>query len=79
MQNPLIELDTKVVAELVQSHSPSNAFYSSLLADCSSLLGRFQHYKVQHTFREVNRVADALAKLGCEMQVQFVILDIPPI
>ena len=54
-------------------------FYSSLLADCRSLLGRFQHYKVQHAFHEVNRVAGALAKLGCEMQVQFVILDIPPI
>ena len=52
-------------------------FYSSLLADCRSLLGRFQHYKVQHAFHEVNRVADALAKLGCEMQEQFVILDIP--
>ena len=56
-----------MVVELVQSHSPSNAFYSSLLADCRSLLSRFQHYKVQHMFREVNRVDDALAKLGCEM------------
>ena len=79
VQNLLIELDAKVVVELVRSMSPSNAFYSSLLADCRSLLGRFQYYKVQHTFREVNHVADVLAKLGCEMQVQFVILDIPPI
>ena len=53
--------------ELVQFDSTSNAFYSPLLADCSSLLGRFQHCKVQHLFREVNRVADALAKLGCHM------------
>ena len=78
VQNLLIELDAKVVVELVQSHSPSNAFYSSLLADCRSLLGRFQHYKVQHAFREVNRVIDALAKLGCEMQEHFVILENPP-
>ena len=78
VQNLLIELDAKVVVELVQSMSPSNAFYSSLLADCRSLLGRFQHYKVQHAFREVNCVVDASAKLGCEMQEQFVILDIPP-
>ena len=56
-----------MVVELVQSHSPSNAFYSSLLANCRSFLSRFQHYKVQHVFREVNRVDDALAKLGCEM------------
>ena len=26
----------------------------------------------------MNRVVDALTKLGCEMQEQFVILDIPP-
>ena len=77
MQNLLIELDAKVVVELVQSMSSSNAFYSSLLADCRSLLGRFQHYKVQHAFREVNRVADALAKLGCVMQDHFVILNSP--
>ena len=78
MQNLVIELDAKVVVELVQSMSSSNAFYSSLLADCRSLLGRFQHYKVQHAFRKVNRVADALAKLGCVMQEQFVILNSPP-
>ena len=41
VQNLLIELDAKVVVELVQSMSSSNAFYSSLLADCRSLLGRF--------------------------------------
>ena len=78
VQNLLIEFDAKVVVELIQSIFPSNAFYSSLLGDCRSLLGRFQHYKVQNAFGEVNRVADVLAKLGCEMQEQFVILDIPP-
>ena len=41
VQNFLIELDAKVVVELVQSKSSSNAFYSSLLADCRSLLGIF--------------------------------------
>ena len=46
VQNLVIELDAKVVVELVQSKTTSNAFYSSLLADCRSLLGRFQHCKV---------------------------------
>ena len=78
VQNLVVELDAKVVVELVQSGSSSNAFYSSLLADCRLLLGRFQHYKVQHAFREVNRVADALAKSGCVMKEQFVILNAPP-
>ena len=43
-----------------------------------SLLGRFQHFKVQHVFREANRVADALAKLGCSMQEYFVVMDSSP-
>ena len=78
VQNLVIELDAKVVVELVQFYSPSSAFYSSLLADCRSLLGKFQHYRVQHAFREVNRVADAMAKLGGVMQDHFVFWDNPP-
>ena len=46
VQNLEIKLDAKVVVELVQFETTSNAFYSSLLADCRSLLGRFQHCKV---------------------------------
>ena len=75
VQKLWIELDAKVVVELVQSNSTSNAFYSPLLADCRSLLGRFQHCKVQHVIREVNRVADTLAKLGYHIQENFVIMD----
>ena len=41
VQNLVIELDAKVMVELVQSETTSNAFYSSLLVDCRSLLGRF--------------------------------------
>ena len=78
VQKLVIELDAKVVVELMQSYSPSNAFYSSLLANCRLLLGRLQHYRVQHTFREANRVADAMAKLGGAMQDPFVVWDIPP-
>ena len=78
VQNLVIELDAKVVVELVQSETTSNAFYSSLLAEYRSLLGRFQHCKVQHVFREVNRVTDTLVKLGCHMQENFVIMDSPP-
>ena len=67
-----------MIVELVQSYSPSNAFYSSLLADCRSFLGKFQHYRVQHAFRKANRAADAMAKLGGVMQDHFVVWDIPP-
>ena len=51
VQNLVIELDAKVVVELVQSETTSNAFYSSLLVDCRSLLGRFQHCNLQGSAR----------------------------
>ena len=69
---------SRFVVELVQSETTSNAFYSFLLADCRSLLGRFQQCKMQHVFRETNRVADALAKLGCHMQENFAVMDSSP-
>ena len=78
VQKLVIELDAKVVVELMQSNSPSNAFYSSLLADCRLLLGKLQHFRVKHAFREANRVADAMAKLGGTMQENFVVWDNPP-
>ena len=78
VQKLVIELDAKVVVELMQSNSPSNAFYSSLLTDCRLLLGKLQHFRVKHAFREANRVADAMAKLGGAMQEDFVVWDNPP-
>ena len=49
--NIYIYIDAKVVVELVQSETTSNAFYSSLLVDCRSLLGRFQHSNLQGSAR----------------------------
>ena len=37
----LVELDAKVVVDLVLSRKPSNSPYSSLLNDCRFLLNRF--------------------------------------
>ena len=42
------------------------------------VLGKFQHYRVRHAFREANRVADAMVKLVGVMQDHFVVWDIPP-
>ena len=41
-----VELDAKVIVDLIQSRICLNTFYSSLLANCKSLLGRFPHSKV---------------------------------
>ena len=73
-----VELDAKVVVDLVLSNSVTNRDYSSLLNDCRYLLSRFQQTKVNHTYREANRPADGLANEGCMQQEDFVILFNPP-
>ena len=60
-----IEMDAKIVVGLVLSNSNSNKEYSPLLNDCKSLLCEFQQVKMQHVYREVNKVADGLARKRC--------------
>lgn len=74
----LVELDAKVVVDLVLSRKSSNSPYSSLLNDCGFLLNRFQQVKVSHAFREANCCADSLAKGGCYLLEDFVVLELPP-
>ena len=74
----LVEHDAKVVVDLVLSRKPSNSPYSSLLNDCRFLLNRFQQVKVSHAFREANSCADSLAKGGCYLLEDFVVLKLPP-
>lgn len=69
-----VELDAKIVADLVLSRSMTNRDYSSLLNDCRYLINKFQQVRVNHTFREVNRCADGLAKRGCSQQEDFIVL-----
>lgn len=52
-----VEMDAKIVVDLVLSNSISNKAYSPLLNDCRFLLHKFWQVKVKHIFREVNKVA----------------------
>ena len=72
-----IELDAKVV-DLINSSNPSNAAYSSLLVDCKLLLNMLPRARVKHVFWEANLCADALAKNGCTLDVEFCVFDVLP-
>lgn len=62
MQNLEIELDAKIIADLIDSKNYPNALYSFLLANCKSLLDRIPHTRVKHVYREANKCADALTR-----------------
>ena len=46
--------------------------------DCRWLLNRVPQATVKHVFQEANYCVDALAKNGCNLDVEFYVFDAPP-
>ena len=59
-----IELDAKIIAELITNPSNSNAVNSAMVADCRLLISQVSQVKVTHCYQETNRCADGLAIVG---------------
>ena len=73
----IVEIDAKVIVDLVLSINASNKAYASLLNYCRFLLTHFQHVNINHVYWEVNRYANLLAKEACSCSVDFVVFDNP--
>ena len=73
-----MELDAKVIVEMLNNADSSNKKLSPLLFDCRSLMASLTQVRVAHVFREANRCADYLAKHGCYMREDFVIFEVSP-
>lgn len=58
----IVESDAKVVVDLLNNDSLSNATNASLVADCKLLLSQIPQVKVVYCFKEANYCAGALAK-----------------
>ena len=74
----IIELDAKLVVNLMVSSRSFNGENSALMDDCRELLTCIPHSRVQHCFREANRCADALARRGVKLPQDFCVFDNPP-
>ena len=73
-----MELDAKVIVEMLNNANSANIKFSSLLSDCRFLIARVTQVQVAHVYREVNHYADFLAKKGCCMREDFVIFETSP-
>ena len=73
-----VELDAKVIVEMLNKADNSNKIFSPLILDCRSLMANLTQVQVAHVFREANMCADFLAKKGCCMREDFVIFDASP-
>lgn len=79
LQNINIELYVDVLVHLLTNLASDNLMLEPLLNDCKTLIRSFPNYLVTHIFREVNRCADRLAKMGAVQIIDFLILYEPPL
>ncbi|KAL0009032.1 hypothetical protein SO802_010534 [Lithocarpus litseifolius] len=79
LTNVLIELDAKLVVDLLLKGEGKTYGNDVLIADCKEGLKKISRVRIQHCYREANKCADALARRGALLSQYFVIFQSPPV
>ena len=74
----VIELDAKLVVELLKKDVENPNGISVLVANCREGLKEIPMVRIQHCYREANKCADALAHRGVTLKQDFTIFIDPP-
>ncbi|KAK7828809.1 putative ribonuclease h protein [Quercus suber] len=75
----IVELDVQLLVDLLGKANDSSSSNNPILADCKEGLKLIPHVKIKHCFREVNKCADALARHGALLNVDYFVFLSPPI
>ena len=73
-----IELDAKVVIDLVRTESSYFNSLNALVDDCKEGLKQIPNVKIMHCIREGDKCADNLARHGALLDQDFVVFIHPP-
>ena len=74
----IINVDALEVINLLSNAKATNRLTQPTVDDCRNILQAFQEVHLQHCYRETNKVADFLAKLGHGQSDPFVYYVTPP-
>ena len=74
-----VELDAKAIVDAFNMQSYFNTVISSIMDDCRHLAAQISQLRVRHIYREANRCADLLAKLGTSIVSDYVEFPSPPV
>ncbi|KAL5818299.1 hypothetical protein ACOSQ4_022141 [Xanthoceras sorbifolium] len=74
----IVESDSKEAVDLINTNSNDNSPFLSIILGCKKLLEGDWSCSIIHTFREANRVADRLAKIGHTLKLGVTIFQVPP-
>nr|POE54622.1 putative ribonuclease h protein [Quercus suber] len=78
LQAVVIELDSKVVEDLLKKELNNPNDIDVLVADCRNYLRNIPIVRIQHYYREGYKCADALARRGASLSQNFSIFLEPP-
>ena len=74
----IIELDAKLVVDLLKKWGGSLNGNDVIVADCKESLKKIPRTIIKHCFREANKCADALARRGALFSQDFLSFSFPP-
>ena len=75
----IIELDAKIIMDTLNSPTSSNSFISSILEDCRHMANRIPQKIFRHIYREANKCADFLARIGLLLDNDFIMFSSQPV
>ena len=75
--NVLIEMDAKIVVDLLLKGEEKIHGNDILIADCKEGSKKIPRVRIQHCYREANKCADTLARRGALLSQDFVIFHSP--
>ena len=78
LENICVDMDVEFLVYLLSNSSVVNLSPEPLLSDCRNLMKTFLNCIVAHVYREANRCADRLARLGADLHSDHLILYNPP-
>ena len=74
----IVELDAKSIVDVFGNPNFEGNIISPIMDDCKQLMLQFHQIQFKHCYREVNRCADMLAKVGLDQNSCLVYFDSPP-
>ena len=75
----MIEIDAQAIVDAFNSPTSCNAFVSTIMEDCRLMANRIPQRRFRHIYREANKCADFLARLGLFLDSEFVVFSSPPV
>ena len=74
----MVEMDAKVIIEVLNNPNNTNLIISSIADDCRKLASQIPRIRFDHCYREANRSANTLARMGAQQSSSFCLYTSPP-